>query len=190
MCMLRNLIKIVFVCMCLSLSFNLFANTQKEKSVNTFFQEFILAYEKKDIKSLGEFFAPNAVVIGTNQDEVLRGKKAILNQFKKELQQISHAEVKLHPVAIEVNNEYAFVTYLMTVRVTPCVIPAQAGIYSENGAALISRWIPAYAGMTMRDAANIHHNMITEKLRFSAGLIKENNQWLIAQSHLSAPESV
>ncbi len=32
-----------------------------------------------------------------------------------------------------------------------------------------------------------HHLPFQAKLRFSAGLIKYDNQWLIVQSHLSAP---
>lgn len=115
--MLRIIAKII--CILLLPSLTAFAQTtaNETKSVNTFMQTFIQAYEKRELEALIQFYEPNAVVIGTGQDEVIQGSKQIMSAFKRDLDQHTSANITLTPIAVDVEKNVAFATYNLLVNV-------------------------------------------------------------------------
>lgn len=87
------------------------------KSVDSFMKAFIQAYEKRDLNTLMQFYAPNAVVIGTGKDEILQGREQIKSSFKRDLDQSNNATISMTPIAVTIQNNIAFASYHLMVDV-------------------------------------------------------------------------
>lgn len=120
--------------------------------VDNVLRVFVHAYEKGDLKQLMKFYAPNAIVIGTGSDEILKGRAAIAAGFKRDFGQHDTASIKLEKIAITVNQDTAFAAYKLLVNI---------GFQDKKS--------------------------FQSELRFTVGLVRNDNKWLITQSHLSSP---
>lgn len=152
--MLRFFIKLCLFCSLL-ISANAFTMPyyiDEEKNIDSFIQNFLYAYEKRELNQLMEYYAPNAVVIGTGSDEILMDRNEIMDDFRRDFFQSTNAHIDSKKISINIINNIALVSYLLNVNVE----------------------MP-------------NHKSFQSQLRFSAGLIKYNEKWLIVQSHLSAP---
>lgn len=69
------------------------------------------------MNTLIQFYAPNAVVIGTGKDEVIQGHSQIRSSFKRDLDQSSHATISVKPIAVTIQNNIAFASYNLMVDV-------------------------------------------------------------------------
>ena len=120
----------IFIFLSLLFSANALAvsSENEAKGIDEFMQQFVYAYENRDLNTLMDFYASNAVIIGTGNDEIIKGKNEIREGFKKEFLQSSNATVEINRIALDVTSKYAFISYILNVNV---VIPNQQPFQSK-----------------------------------------------------------
>jgi uncharacterized protein (TIGR02246 family) len=151
----RNFLTKISITLLATCSINTHSASSDSKTIDKVVQTYIHAYEKKDLRTIAPLYAPQAVAIGTGSDEVIRGRDRIIPFLKRDFAQSTDATISSKKIAIDVQNNTAFASYFMNVKVK---LPDSAPFES--------------------------------KLRFTLGLLKENNEWKIVQSHCSAPIAV
>lgn len=116
--MRKNFMKQISFLFILLFSIKSFAITNGKEAIDILIHQFVKAYEKQDVGSLINFYAPEALVIGTGSDEVIQGKTKILESFKRDFNQSSKASISIEKIAINQLDNTAIASYYMDVNVT------------------------------------------------------------------------
>jgi uncharacterized protein (TIGR02246 family) len=117
--MFHTILKSISACIILLLfSSSAFSDTQNQDNrVDKFVQALMLAYENHDLNKMKNSYAPDAVVIGTGQDEIFHGRKQITDAFKKEFSQQANVTLEAKPMSVFVEKNLAVASYLVRTNV-------------------------------------------------------------------------